>query len=369
MKEKEKQGDHPTQEQSMTLMRNLLRTTVSSICYLRHIFPEECFHDKQLCGINIKSLVPRMPEVSTLCNWLEEGLFDALTKKYLRVVYFGISSDPEEETALLECYIFRFSYLANGEVVLDMHKENSAHPTQVVMPKQPTKSDIKKATIGCLRNLITISQTLKPLPEMNYLTMKLLYYDAVTPPHYEPKFFRSAMYSDPFYWEPDAIKVKIGEVATPFHKFSVQLKTTVDLFEEECLVQNEESEDEVEPAATPKRPILKRKSIVGSPVLEGAPKKPKTSDDAAKTVNIHTTTEETDEPAAATTTTEDKKPAKPADLKKKQLSRKFEICNSQEATEGGRGASSKKHKCSKTRQVISQNKSQAPKKKIAKKRS
>lgn len=32
--------DTPTQQQSLTLMRNLLRTSISSIAYLRGLFPE-----------------------------------------------------------------------------------------------------------------------------------------------------------------------------------------------------------------------------------------------------------------------------------------------------------------------------------------
>lgn len=37
-------------QQSSILMKNLIRTTISSITYLRNIFPEDCFVDKKLSG-------------------------------------------------------------------------------------------------------------------------------------------------------------------------------------------------------------------------------------------------------------------------------------------------------------------------------
>jgi hypothetical protein len=82
-------------------MRNLLRTAISSIVYLRNIFPENCFKDRTLTGINIKALVPCTDDAKLLISWLEKGIhylpevhnnhdsnsvigvFDALEKKYV----------------------------------------------------------------------------------------------------------------------------------------------------------------------------------------------------------------------------------------------------------------------------------------------
>jgi len=43
----------PTREESLALVRNLLRTAISSIVYLRNIFPEHCFRDRTLTGLYI----------------------------------------------------------------------------------------------------------------------------------------------------------------------------------------------------------------------------------------------------------------------------------------------------------------------------
>lgn len=40
----------PTYQQSLTFVRNLIRTAISSICYIRGLFDDKHFVDKNLCG-------------------------------------------------------------------------------------------------------------------------------------------------------------------------------------------------------------------------------------------------------------------------------------------------------------------------------
>jgi hypothetical protein len=44
---------------------------------------EHCFGDRVLTGVNIKTLKPKSEDSNLLCKWLEEGVFDALSKKYV----------------------------------------------------------------------------------------------------------------------------------------------------------------------------------------------------------------------------------------------------------------------------------------------
>lgn len=82
--------------------------------------------------------------------------------------------------------------------------------------RRGTKEEIKKSTMTMLRNVISLSQILNPIPgnsspplllicthyllldfffvvltlsDRHYITMKLTYYDERTPPEYQPKFF------------------------------------------------------------------------------------------------------------------------------------------------------------------------------------
>ena len=52
-----------SQVQSLTLVRNLLRTGVSTIAYIRELFPEDSFKDVTFNGMKLKALKgdPRSP--------------------------------------------------------------------------------------------------------------------------------------------------------------------------------------------------------------------------------------------------------------------------------------------------------------------
>ena len=101
------------------LVRNILRIGISSIAYLRHLFPEDCFQDHILAGMNMKILTSTTEESRLLVSWLECGVFEALEKQYvyfclhlslfllshqLRSLVFGIYLDPTKESSLIECY-------------------------------------------------------------------------------------------------------------------------------------------------------------------------------------------------------------------------------------------------------------------------
>lgn len=56
------------------------------------MFPESCFQDRVLSGMNVKTLLPTSQESKLIIEWLEKGVFEALEKKYvcffLRMIFF-----------------------------------------------------------------------------------------------------------------------------------------------------------------------------------------------------------------------------------------------------------------------------------------
>lgn len=117
--------------------QNLVRTAISSIVYLRNLFPEDCFQDKKLTGLTIRTLLPTRPESQLLINWLEQGVFDALDKHYLSDVVFAVYAKGEDRNTLLECYQFHVDYpeeadgLCLGPCTLRLNlKHNALFKTQ-----------------------------------------------------------------------------------------------------------------------------------------------------------------------------------------------------------------------------------------------
>ncbi|KAA6376868.1 MAG: putative meiotic specific asynaptic protein, partial [Streblomastix strix] len=223
-----------TEQQSLVLVRNLIRTAISSIAYIRHIFPEDCFSDRLLSGLSVKTLLPSSSESKLVMQWLEQGVFEALEKKYLKSLVFGMYFDPQNESTLIECYKFCISYNQDQHAVLVVRENANAadkgngKSTKSVSNQMMTKDGIKQATIAMIRTLISLAQTLTPIPKTRYLVMKLYYYDEITPTDYEPKFFRPATEDEALAFHFKPLRLSLGSVNTPYHQFALQIRTTVD---------------------------------------------------------------------------------------------------------------------------------------------
>ncbi|KAL9658557.1 hypothetical protein ABK040_006096 [Willaertia magna] len=226
-----------THEESLTLVRNLMRTAISSISYLRNLFPEDCFQDRTISGIQIKSLIPSNPEAKTLIDWLEKGVFEALKKKYLRVIIFGICLDQEREMeTMIESYEFKISYPDQEGAVLNVSRSNGNTTNKKVGIKcGQTKKEITQSMCMMLRTLITLAQTLNQIPESRFITMKLLYYDDITPVDYEPEFFRAMKVEETKVFHKDFVKLKIGEVNTKYHSMNIRVRTLSESIEDDVV--------------------------------------------------------------------------------------------------------------------------------------
>ncbi|KAJ3069969.1 HORMA domain-containing protein 1, partial [Quaeritorhiza haematococci] len=179
--------------------------------------------DVSVNGMALKSLRRDYSEqADSLINWLEQGTFDALEKKYLKTLIFGIFLDPDDPELLVESYTFHFAYPAEGlyHISIDACGKEAF--------KFRTKRQIMKATSEMLRRLLMLTQTLKPLPDNANITMKLFYYDDVTPPDYEPPLFMAGDNSKLFYFDQEPQRIKIGELQTPYHAVNLNVQTAVE---------------------------------------------------------------------------------------------------------------------------------------------
>ena len=177
-----------SQSQSVSVMKNIIRVSISNICFLRNIFEANSFQDKRWADMDIKALRPQeIVESGEIVNkdavlitrWLEEGVFEALEKKYLRCMMFGIYQlDSNGDKNLIECYTFKVSYPDSESVQVKMNGDNL------------TSDNIRNQAIMLVRTLVTMCNTLSPLPGDRYLTMKLYYYEDITPLNWQPTFLK-----------------------------------------------------------------------------------------------------------------------------------------------------------------------------------
>jgi len=215
-----------TEVQSATLVRNVIRSSISSIAYLRYLFPENCFNDAQIAGIKIKSLVPgSSPEIESLMHWVEMGVFDALEKHYLRAMIFSIFARCNDPSSLIESYTFKFTYPSDDSVNLDILAD-SGNTKQCL--SSMTKDQLQQAWCTMIRTLITLSHTLPPLPSERYLAVRLYYYDETTPNDYNPPGFSESTEMPNFEFVAESERIEVGGgVSTKYHMLSMRIDTAV----------------------------------------------------------------------------------------------------------------------------------------------
>uniref|UniRef100_A0A3P8PP11 Zebrafish testis-expressed 38 n=1 Tax=Astatotilapia calliptera TaxID=8154 RepID=A0A3P8PP11_ASTCA len=191
----------------------MMVVAVSSITYLRGIFPEDAYRSRYLEGEHseklARSLIKSVFGEKMYTYWMLMGCFDALEKQYV-------------SRRIIESYHFKFRYSAKGPE-MDILRNNG-------IKMQVTMDDTKKALVLLIRKLFLLMQNLDVLPSNVYLTMKLYYYDEITPADYQPPGFKEGE-CDSLWFEGVAVNFRVGEVETPFHTLKIAVSAEQDRVE------------------------------------------------------------------------------------------------------------------------------------------
>lgn len=208
-------NDLKTKQESLVFVKRMLAVAVSSITYLRGIFPEYAYRSRYLEDLCIKVLRENSntPAANKVVKWMM-GCFDALEKQYLQIICIGVYTDPQDRNRIIESYQFNFKY-AEGGPEMNIFRNNE-------MEMQVTLEDTKRASVLLIRKLFLLLQNLGALPSNVYLTMKLFYYDDVTPADYQPPGFKEGVY-DQLWFQGIPVHFKVGQVATAFHSLRVRM--------------------------------------------------------------------------------------------------------------------------------------------------
>uniref|UniRef100_A0A3B4TWN5 Zebrafish testis-expressed 38 n=1 Tax=Seriola dumerili TaxID=41447 RepID=A0A3B4TWN5_SERDU len=192
-------SDLKTKQESLVFVKRMMAVAVSSITYLRGIFPEDAYRSRYLEDLCIKVLREdcNTRGASKVVKWMM-GCFDAIEKQY----------------CITESYQFKFRYTEKGPG-MDILRNNDVE-------MQVTLEDTKRASVLLIRKLFLLMQNLDALPSNVYLTMKLYYYDDITPADYQPPGFKEGE-CDSLWFEGMAVHFRVGEVETAFHSLKVRV--------------------------------------------------------------------------------------------------------------------------------------------------
>ncbi|XP_041848940.1 HORMA domain-containing protein 1-like [Melanotaenia boesemani] len=195
--------DLKSEQDSLVFVKRLMAVAVSSITYLTGIFPEYAYRSRYLEDLCIKILHGNCnsPGANKVVKWMM-GCFDALEKQYLQIIFIGVYTNPEDPNRIIESYQFSFRYTEKGPE-MDILRNND-------MELQVTPEETKRASVLLIRKLFLLMQNLDSLPNNVYLTMKLYYYDEITPWDYQPPGFKEGV-CDHLWFEGMPVHFKVGE--------------------------------------------------------------------------------------------------------------------------------------------------------------
>ncbi|NXK99324.1 HORM2 protein, partial [Mesembrinibis cayennensis] len=201
-----------TEQQSVVLVKRLLAVSVSCITYMRGLFPESSYGTRYLDDLCLKILREDKSCLGSLqiVKWIQ-GCFDALERQY--VSFFTFLNGT-----VTELYQFKFKYKKEvPQMDIVSNQMNSVNGV--------CSEDVKQASRLLIRKLYLLMQNLGPLPNDITLTMKLLYYNDVTPKDYQPPGFKEDGSPGDLLFDGDPVNLRVGSVSTGFHLMKVRVTT------------------------------------------------------------------------------------------------------------------------------------------------
>ncbi|KAH0919663.1 hypothetical protein HID58_027323 [Brassica napus] len=248
-----------TEQDSLLLTRNLLRIAIFNISYIRGLFPENYFNDKSVPALDmkIKKLLPIDPESRRLIDWMEKGVYDALQKKYLKTLMFCICESVEgpmiEEYSckfwrdglisfVKKCVNFSYSDSDSQDVRMNISRTGTKkHGGTFNSTADITQNQMRSSACKMVRTLVQLMRTLDKMPDKRTIVMKLMYYDDITPPDYEPPFFRGCTEEEAQHvWTKDPLRMEVGNVNSKHLVLTLKVKSVLD----PCADENDDMQDD-----------------------------------------------------------------------------------------------------------------------------
>ncbi|XP_008057140.1 HORMA domain-containing protein 2, partial [Carlito syrichta] len=207
------------EHESLIMVKKLFATSISCITYLRGLFPESSYGERHLDELSLKILREdkKCPGSMHIIKWIQ-GCFDALEKRYLHMAVLMLYTNPQESEKVTELYQFKFKYTKEG-ATMDFSSSSTSFESGT------NSEDIKKVSVLLIRKLYILMQNLGPLPNDVVLTMKLHYYNAVTPYDYQPPGFKEGVNSHFLLFDGEPVSLQVGLVSTGFHSMKVKVTT------------------------------------------------------------------------------------------------------------------------------------------------
>ncbi|KAF8323084.1 hypothetical protein DL93DRAFT_2151415 [Clavulina sp. PMI_390] len=179
-------------------------------------------------------------EGDTLLDYVENGIFDALEKHYLKSFVFGIYLDKDDPTNIIESWTFNFRYpkdpetgrshahLAIDNQLANMSLSGSSKVDTRGVAGATTIGDVKRSLKSLTKAIISSTQGMEALPGRRYATFKIFYNDDAPADYEAPSFVAGDAVKDVLVFSTHSAeeapeKVIIGSMDSFFHTVSVSI--------------------------------------------------------------------------------------------------------------------------------------------------
>ena len=235
-------SDRFTQSQSERTILEILRMSISCISFLRGFFNDEHFEDNvfQINNnnnnnnnnkvnnsnntntkndkIKIKNLKKGVSDECDIINdWIDISIKNSIHDKYLKAINLSVITDKENPTDIFESYIFNIDYLTTSVQSISFNGNITLTPGEL------TKIQI----FSLMKKIILLTQSLSPLPNKRYLSMRLLYNDKCPLDYYTENFIDCSNEKPSMIKLPenliDDLYIQCGEINSVHHELSTCL--------------------------------------------------------------------------------------------------------------------------------------------------
>lgn len=209
-----------TEQKSFAYIKRILAIAVSNIAYIRGLFPDTSFTDRFLEDMRVR-ILKNNDDTKQLIDWMA-GVYDGIEKQYIKTILLVITTDDKNPVEnIVETYKFNISYEGRGNTDLSVSQDSQQSQKMV----QISFSDTKKSARKLLRNLFVLTSSFEPIPEKYFVTMRLTYYDEVTPSSYQPPGFGPDVNSSFKELSSECSTHIVGKLRTPHHSMQLVVKS------------------------------------------------------------------------------------------------------------------------------------------------
>ncbi|XP_063545411.1 uncharacterized protein LOC134753468 [Cydia strobilella] len=199
---------------SVTFMKQLTVVAMSTITYLKNVFPEESYNTDIFAGLKLRLLKEKcVDDMAQFVSSALKNAFEAFDKKYvqqLALCFYDGDCVPEN---LLEYYMFEYTYNSEGmSLNINSKTRNNAKSMRCSL------ESVQNKTLMFVRALsLFIYANCQDLLPLNYDITLRIYYNEDAPEDYQAPGFIESTGPDPVS---DTLRssVRLGHVETPHHQ-------------------------------------------------------------------------------------------------------------------------------------------------------